>query len=373
MIVCCIINCHSIGKTQISFPSYNFEDIITESKNYFYSTLHSLSEELYDGATNGTWGETAFGYKMALRDIYWRIEAYHLLGIADASSPQEYFERRDEALKYLKSIQIIEGDKGVWGVPADDNNPEFGTLLQQIEVENPEYFSNGFLYTLKGDDISHLYYDHGRTLTTFCKVFLDTQDDELLPFIERGANWILDKPAVNNVNYNSAVIEGLSFAYRVTQKQAYLDKAITMTRKKVISQANSNGSFGDPHNQEAWYHGFIVSGFVALKQALPANHSFNTTLDLHLSNALEYLENVTDQGSPYAFQWPAINARVWSEVEDLSYRGRWPILNSNQIDAYANCLYQTMYGEKNPADETRFRLQKILYHFIQIGNALANH
>jgi hypothetical protein len=332
-----------------------------------------LSEELYDGPANGTWGESAFGYKMALRDIYWRIEAYHLLGTHDPSSPQEYLERRDEALEYLKSIQIIEDNMGVWGVPADFNNPELGTLLQQIEAEHPEYFLNGFLYTLEGEHVSHLYFDHGRTLTTFCKVYLDTQDDTLLPFIERGANWILDKPAVDNVNYNSAVIEGLSYAYRVIQNQSYINKAIVMTEEKVISQANSNGSFGNAHNQQAWYHGFIVSGFVALKQAIPTEHVFNSKLDFHLNNALVYLENTTDQGSPYEFQWPGINARVWSEVEVLSTMGRWPALNSNQRDAYANCLYQTMQGEINPENETGFYRQKALYHFIQIGNALANH
>jgi hypothetical protein len=297
-----------------NYHPYNFDSVITESKDYFHSTLHTLSEELYDGPTSGT-----------------------------------------------------------WGVPADYNNPEFGSLLQLIEAQHPEYFSNGFLYTLQGDDISQLYYDHGRTLTAFCKVFLDTQNDELLPFIERGANWILDKPAVNNVNYNSAVVEGLSFAYGITQTQTYLDKAIAMTQDKIISQANPNGSFGDTHNQEPWYHGFIVSGLVALKQALPSDHDFNPLLDTHLSQALIYLENVTKQGSPYEFQWPGINARVWSELEDLSAAGRWPALTSNQIDAYANCLYQTVHGEINPENETGFYRQKALYHFIQIGNALANH
>lgn len=284
-----------------------------------------------------------------------------------------YVARRDEALEYLKRVQIIEGDQGVWGIPADANNPEFGSLIQDIKAVHPEYFENGFLYTLEGDDISHLYYDHGRTLTAFSKVYLDTHDEGLLPFIERGANWILDKPAVHNVNYNSAVIEGLSFAYRVTQTKDYLDKAVNMTQEAVISQSNDNGSFGNAHNQEAWYHGFIVSGLVALKQALPASHEFNPVLEFHLSNAITYLEESTDQGSPYAFQWPGINARVWSEIENLSAIGKWPALNSNQMDAYANCLYQTVHGEVNPNLETGFHRQKALYHFIQIGNALANH
>lgn len=372
-IILFLVGFNYIEKYKYINSPYVFDDVIADSKIYFKTTLHSLNEELYDGPTKGTWGEKAFGYKMALRDIYWRVEAYHLLGINDPSSPQEYLDRRDEALEYLKSIQIIEGNTGVWGLPADYNNPEFGSLIKKIEINNPEYFSNGFLYTLPGDDISNLYYDHGRTLTTFCKVYLDTKDDTLLPFIERGANWILDKPAVNNVNYNSAVIEGLSYAYKVTQKQAYLDKAIAMTIEKVISQANSNGSFGDSHNQEAWYHGFIVSGLVVLKMALPVEHNFNNLLDTHLSNALVYLEQVTDKGSHYDFQWPGINARVWSEVEDLSTSGKWPALNSNQLNAYANCLYQTMNGKINPKNETAFNQQKVLYHFVQIGNALANH
>jgi hypothetical protein len=353
--------------------AYIFDDVIDDSKTYFSTILHSLSEEIYDGAEKGTWGETAFGYKMALRDIYWRIEAYHSLGIADAFSPNEYLERRNEALNYLKRIQIVEGDKGVWGMPADFNNPEFGVLLRQIENEHPDYFSNGFLYTLEGEQVAELYYDHGRTLSVFCKVFIDTQQDELLPFIEKGANWILDKPVVKNVNYNAAVVEGLSFAYRATQITDYLDKAIAMTEEGVISQANINGSFGNVHNQEAWYHGFIVSGLLALKHALPEEHSFNNVLDSHLSNSLVYLEQVTDQGSPYEFQWPGINARVWSELEDLSASGKWPALNPKQIDAYANCLYQTMNGRVDPKKETDFNRQKVLYHFIQIGNAIANH
>lgn len=356
-----------------TYHSYNIDRVITESKHFFHSTLHALSEELYDGPANGTWGETAFGYKMALRDIYWRVEAYHLLGVNDKYSPQEYLKRRNEALAYLKRIQIIKGNTGIWGVPADYNNPEFGYLLRQIEAEHPDYFSNGFLFTLPDDDISQLYYDHGRTLTAFCKVFYDTQDNELLPFIARGANWILDKPAVKNVNYNSAVVEGLSFAYIATQTKAYLDKAIAMTKDKVISQANLNGSFGNAHNQEPWYHGFIVSGLVALKKALPSDHEFNTLLDIHLTNAIVYLEDVTKKGSPYEFQWPGINARVWSEIEGLFYTGRWPALNSNQMDAYANCLYQTVHGAINPENETGFYRQKALYHFMQIGNALANH
>lgn len=368
--VLCFYSCDHREDSQEFDPLYNFDSVLSESRDFFYTTLHGLSEQLYDGPANGTWGEKTFGYKMALRDIYWRVEAYHFLGTTDPSSPGEYLQRRDEALAYLKSIQRIQGDKGVWGVPADDNNPEFGSLIQQIAAEHPDYFSNGFLVFLPGDEISQLYYDHGRTLTAFCKVYLDTQDAELLPFIERGANWILDKPAVDNVNYNSAVIEGLAFAYQVTQIPSYLDKAIDMTKGKVISQSNSNGSFGDSHNQEAWYHGFIVSGFVALKEALPTDHSFHTVLDLHLGNALDYLETVTDPGSPYAFQWPGINARVWSEVEDLSATGRWPTLNAHQMDAYANCLHQTMHGEIRLEDEAGFRLQKTLYHFIQIGNAL---
>lgn len=352
-----------------SNESYKFGKIIDESRTYFADTLHSLSEDIYDNT--GTWGENEYGYKMALRDIYWRADAYHKMSRKASPLSELYKTRRDESISYLKSSMVVDGNVGVWGMPADVENPEFGELISELLVEYPDNFVNGYLYNFNSNDIANLYYDHGRVLTTFCKVYLDTTDLTLVPYIKKAANWLIDKPAVSNVNYNSAAIEGLCYAYLVTSESSYLEKAIEMTYQQVYSQANSNGSFGDSHNQEAWYHGFIVSGLVALKMAMPAEDSRNNDLDYHLTNALKYLEQVTNQGSQYSYQWVGINARVWAEVEELAMFGKWDHLNNSQKDCLANCLYLTMYGEIDVEAEKGFRQQKVLYYFFQTGSAIA--
>ena len=327
---------------------------VTNSTSFAY--LHHRSEQIYDG--HGIWGQARHGYRMALRDSYWRADVYGFL--ADANPI--YARRAGEAVDYLLKTQS-EGGSGVFGFPADVNNPEFGAKVRAVTEVCPACVHNGWIVALPGKDIAELYYDHGYALTTVARAYLRTKNHALLAPIVRAADWILDKPLTTNINYLSALGKGLSYAYRVTNDPRYLNKAIQLHRDGILPLLGNMGSAIDTHNAQLEYHGFIVSGMIAVRQSLPAGHIFIAELDPILALAVASMakRGLAENGA-YGVTWPGTNLLAWHELSFLR------LLTGEEARARDRCLALIRsYMDPLTAESSAFRFQKALYTYFSIG------
>ncbi len=320
-----------------------------------FSLIHSLSESLYKD--DGSWGK-GYPYRMALRNSYWRADVY---GEA-ASRNETYASRSSEVYSYLMSVQDI-GDVGVFGFPADIKNPEFGETVERVLAECPECVQNGFVVSLPGNDIAELYYDHGYALTSLAKGYLRTNNPLYLESISRAADWTLDKPIVENINYLSALGKGLAYAYRATGDVRYLNRAVYLHEHGIFPRISlQTGGALDSHNQKLEYHGFIVSGIVALKSALPENHWYHSEVDLFMGLAISHMQerNSFESGN-YGATWPGLNLLSWYELELVRE------LTSDEQMARNRCIDLIDGYKESIAAEEGFRLQKSLYSNFFIG------
>lgn len=327
---------------------------VTNSTSFAY--LHQRSEQIYDG--QGIWGQARHGYRMALRDSYWRADVYGFL--ADANPT--YARRADEAIDYLLKAQSA-GGSGVFGFPADINNPEFGAKVRTVIDACPACVHNGWITSLPGNDIAELYYDHGYALTAVARAYQRTGNRALLAPIALAADWILDKPLTTNINYLSALGKGLSYAYRATNNPRYLGKAIQLHRDGILPFLGNTGGAVDAHNAQLEYHGFIVSGMIALRQSLPTGHAFIAELDPILALAVAHMakRGLAENGA-YGVTWPGTNLLAWHELSSLR------LLTGEEVRARDRSLALIRsYTDPIKAERNAFRLQKALYTYFAIG------
>lgn len=320
-----------------------------------FEYFHQRSEQIYDG--NGSWGRTTYGYRMALRDSYWRADVYGFL----ASKNLAYARRADESVEYLLRAQS-EGGTGVFGFPADVNNPEFGAKVHMVIKACPTCVRNGWVIALPKNDIAELYYDHGYALTAVARAYLRTGNQRLLVPIARAADWILDKPLTANINYVSALSNGLSYAYRATNDSRYLAKAIQLHRDGILPFLNNAGEAVDAHNKQLEYHGFIVSGMIALRQSLPTSHAFIAELDpiLALAVARMATRGMTENGD-YGATWPGTNLLAWHELSSFRTLNGDEVRARDRTLALIRSYMNTVEGKGDG-----FRLQKALYSYFFI-------
>ncbi len=324
-----------------------------------FQTLHEISERLYDGG--GVWGSAQAGYRMALRDSYWRGDVYGFLGEDNTL----YATRAAEVTDYLLLAQS-QGGSGVFGFPADAENPEFGLKVQQAMEACPSCIQNGWIISLPEDYIAELYYDHGYALATLAQRYLQTQDAQLLPAINLAAEWTLNKPLTGNINYLSALSKGLSYAYQATNNPAYLNKAMELHEVGIFPFLNEEGEAIDAHNAQLEYHGFIVSGLVALRQALPSDFEeidFRNELDriLELSTQKMAERGLTEPGG-YGLTWPGTNLQAWHELS--LYRS----LSQDEVKARDRAIALIEGYQDDIENETDlFRQRKAVYVNFFVG------
>lgn len=327
---------------------------VTNSTSFAY--LHQRSEQIYDG--QGIWGQARHGYRMALRDSCWRADVYGFLAGTDPT----YVRRADEAVDYLLKAQSA-GGSGVFGFPADINNPEFGAKVRTVIDACPTCVHNGWIISLPGNDIAELYYDHGYALTTVARTYRRTRNRALLASITLAADWILDKPLTTNINYLSALSKGLSYAYRVTNDPRYLGKAIQLHRDGILPFLGNTGGAVDAHNAQLEYHGFIVSGVIALRQTLPTGHAFIAELDPILALAVAHMaKRGLEENGAYGVTWPGTNLLAWHELSSLR------LLTEEEARARDRSLALIRsYMDPIKAERNGFRLQKALYTYFPVG------
>ncbi len=320
-----------------------------------FSVIHTLSEGLYIG--DGSWG-VGHDYRMALRDASWRAYVYGEVVDQDNT----YLRRNQEALGYLMSAQA-DGGAGVFGFPADEGNPEFGEVISHVIDLCSDCVNSGWIVSLPGDDIAELYYDHGYALTALARGYLRTADTGYIDSILSAANWALDKPIHNNINYLSALSKGLSYAFLATGNADYIDRAIYLHEQGIFPGLSlETGSAVDSHNQQLEYHGFIVSGIIALKKALPENHTYHQKADQFLAVSVAHMRqrNLSENGD-YGQTWPGTNLLAWYELEELRP------LTAGESDAKGRCITLIESYKESILEESGFRLQKTLYINFFIG------
>ena len=328
--------------------------------NGMFAMLHEKSEQLYD--QDGSWGTKQYGYRMMLRDSYWRADVYGELANNNRDPDGVYTQRSAEAINYLVRAQA-QGQSGVYGIPADVNNPEFGDSIARVINICPECIVNGWISTLPTENISELYYDHGYALTVLSKAYLRSPDTDLLASIREGADWVLDKPVDKNVNYVSALIKGLAYAFRATKDERYRTYAINLHREGVAPFIDLEAGHAlDDHNQQLEYHGFIVSGVVALLSILSAESDDFAEMSKLLVALVDHMRERTHiESAPLGATWPGTNVWAWHELSQLR------ALSLEEAKALQICLSH-LIGYKNDIEsETGFRLQKAIYSTFSVG------
>ncbi len=336
------------------------EILPTTSEVFDY--LHNSSESIYDGS--GAWGETAYAYKMALRDSYWRADVYGFLSQQGGTSASLYSQRADAAVAYLLSAQS-NGGTGVFGFPADADNPEFGATVAYIQANHPDMISNGWIISLPTNEVQQLYYDHGYALYTLCQAYIRTQNTNLIPGIKTAADWILDKPVTQNLNYLSSLSKGLCLAWSITSNTNYLLKAVWYHTNVILPGIGTDGQALDSHNAQLEYHGFIVSGLIALDQQLtnghPLKNQINTALEKMVSRMAQ--RDMTDPGD-WEQTWLGTNLQAWYELSLLRP------LTTTEKAARDQCLLYIRSNLQDYRQLSGYAFRKSLYANFFIGYSL---
>ena len=352
-----VISKWEVGITATDQETVMYVDDVVLSKQEIssFSWFHRWSEQFYDG--QGVWGVNSFGYRMALRDSYWRADVY---GVTNHS------QRELEVISYLIQSQVTAGT-GVFPFPADENNPEFGSIVARVKSDCPECITDGWLFTLPGQLMEELYYDHGYALASVARYYLRSGNVDVLSSINAAADWILDKPISNNINYNSALIKGLSYAYHATGHERYRDHAKLLHQHGVYPGFLEGGVVqpvaNDDHNAQLEYHGFIVSGMIALVSILDASDDFYDPVLAHLNLMLAYMgqQNLQEEGA-YGETWPGTNLIAWYELSQLR-----PLTVSEQEAVVRIALLIDSYIDDIANEANSFVYQKALYSYFILG------
>lgn len=331
-----------------------------EPTSSVFPFFQGWSESIYDG--DGSWGRTHYGYRMALRDSYWRADVYGFLAARNDLPAVVYAQRADAVLQYLLTVQS-QGGTGVFGFPADVANPEFGSRVQQAIDTCPSCIHNGWIISLPGSDIAELYYDHGYALVSLVRAYERTHDASLLSPMTSAADWILDKPLTTNINYLSALSKGLCYAYRATGDSRYLDRAVELHVQGILPFLNENGEATDAHNARLEYHGFIVSGLIALRQSLPADHALIAQLDQTLAAAVARMASRDlQENGDYGVTWPGTNLLAWYELS--LYR---PLSSEEKVAVARILALIEGYVDDIGSETDPYRFQKALYSNFFVG------
>jgi hypothetical protein len=342
----------------------------------FYEWLHSSQiEPIYDGA--GTWGVTQNGYRVVLRDISWKADAYGRMGLTTHANAPLYALRAAAAIQSLMRIQD-EGGNGCWGIPDEPDLPEFGARIQQVEAlqaadPSQHYIVNGWIVDLPQANLPELYFDHGRVLTALCHHYQRTGSTALEVYIQRGADWCLNKPGTSNVNYNASLIEGLAHAYAVLGTASYRDKAISLLTNYLLPARNGNGSYGDAHNQKLRYHGFNISALAALRHVLAEGDSLLAPIADHLVTARSYMaDGLRDANPDFDIDAIGISIRVYAEIADLAAEGKTTELSALESERLSFLYGKCIEAETSiPALGSAYTRQKAQWHYVQCGVAVA--
>ena len=329
--------------------------------NDLFEPLHAASEALYDG--NGSWGCKRHGWRMPLRDAAWRADVYGALAQRGGQVQGEVYRRRAaEAIGYLLRAQA-EGGTGVFGFPADVRHPEFGSKVAQVMQRCPACVHQGWIITLPAGDVAELYYDHGHALAAVARAYQRTGNPALLPAVRQGADWALDQPLTRNVNYLSSLSKGLSLAWRATGDARYLERAVALHRQGILPLIGPSGDALDPHNAQLEYHGFIVSGLVALRQALPGGHAFVGEADRALAlTAARMAERGQTEAAPFPATWPGTNLQAWQELGALRPLSAPEAAARERAVALIRDALPRLLGEGDA-----LRLRKALYSYFFVG------
>lgn len=335
-----------------------------EAIERYFAFLHRASESLYDG--DGRWGERLSGYRMMLRDTYWRADVYGALCQSQRADRDIYCRRHREAIDSLLRAQK-EAGTGVLGVPADPGNPEFGRRIRAVIDACPACIRNGWIADMpQRVHLPELYYDHGYALVSLVRAYRVDRDERLLPAIRAAADWAVDMPITRNVNYLSALAKGLSYAYSATHDRRYLDRALELHDKGIFPYQTELGDWDDPHNARLEYHGFIVSGLIALRAQLPHAHPSSQRLDVVLAQAVARMaERNLSEPAPADASWPGTNLLAWWELSLLRP------LSETERQAMARTTQRMLANQAAIERANGFARRKALYMNFFAGLLLA--
>jgi hypothetical protein len=306
-----------------------------------------------------------------LNECFLRYDGYQLILNTNYSERYNLKQVLSEITSYYIQIADTLGT-GVWSFPAEINHPEIGEKMQfEISEGNSK---NGWILELSGlmGSKAGIYYTHGQVLADISRAYLRSGDTKLLPYINNGANWIVQKKYdYGNINYFAAALKGLAYSYAITKDFEAKKQALTYL-SVILGSQNSDGSFGSEHDQEAGYHGIILSCLAVARKYLPETE-LPSNFDEKLMSAISFLRDLQDiaieDRAGYVVQ-------AWYYISCLADDKIIPDLSSSDWAAYDKSLKICIDKKQSIIDieeKNNYRYQKEIQTASLLGSTVAKY
>lgn len=336
----------------------------------FYDWLIKESANFYDSG-KGHWGQDKFGYRNMLNECFLRYDGYQLILKTNYSARYDIKQVLSDITSYYLQIADTIGT-GVWSFPAEINHPEIGKKMKFEIFEGNS--KNGWILELSGlmGSKAGIYYTHGQVLADISKSYLRFGNNNLLPYIKNGANWIVEKKYnYGNINYFAAALKGLAYSYTITKDTEVKKQALTYL-SLILGSQNSNGSFGSEHDQEAGYHGITLSCVAVARKYLPEKE-LPSNIDEKIMIAISYLRDLQDIATE---DRAGFVVQAWYYISCLADDKIIPNLSSLDWAAYDKSIQICINKKQSIIDikeKNNYRYQKEIQTASLLGSTIAKY
>jgi hypothetical protein len=191
-------------------------------------------------------------------------------------SRDNYLDAAREAGDFLLWAQAQAGS-GVFPFPASSgnvNSAAFRSAARQLALAEKKglvnVIKNG--WAIQDDGDGGLQFDNAESGMAIFALYEATNDRKYLNAAVLSAEWAMQRPLVNNWNYNSFSVRLLARAYLVTGNKSFLDSAMQKAVLGVIpgqlTKGVNKGRWGDAHNARPTYHYIMMDSLTELINAM---------------------------------------------------------------------------------------------------------
>jgi len=284
-------------------------------------------------------------------------------------------ERSDEYLKYavegFNYITSTQASTGVFGYPYDPNTKNrlkqaAARVVEEGRARGLTMVENGWVI----DDLESggLQFDNGVCGAGLLYAYAITGDARYLDSARRAAEWAIDRPLVNNWNYNCFSGWVLARLYRVTDEQRYLDAATVKFKYGVLPGQMENGRWFDQHNARIQYHSVMLRSLVDFYLALvAAGDPYAGEVKDHVIRGLDNLaEQITTYGASNVHELLSLDALCMG-LMTFGYHENWERAANVNVNFLCDHFLPRLEEGGYPMTETV--AQYLLHRRVKDGEA----